>query len=85
MREVFLHGPREEELRALPAYELVRDYPELLPLLREMGVDPGEEGSRTLPEVIPGSGPWVPEFLARLAWRKLGVSPSATRGPPVGA
>ena len=73
MRPAFLPRPREEELRTRRSYELVRDYPELLPFLREKGVfDPGDGWARTLQELLPGTGPWISEVMARLAWRGPG-------------
>jgi len=66
-----LGKPSEEELRTSRVHELVRDYPELLAVLSERDVDPGEGGALTMSEVIPGGGLWVGEVMARLAWRDL--------------
>jgi hypothetical protein len=44
--------PARDALLALPLHVVVRDYPELLAVLRERGVDPGGAGGRSLARIL---------------------------------
>ena len=70
MRTPFLSPPPEEELRSWPIRELVRDFPELLPLLRASVPDLDSAGGRTLLELFgegEGAGPVLNKVLE---WRR---------------
>jgi len=51
-------------------HEVLRDYPELLPVLESFGLDPGEVGGSTMSSVLPADDSWVPLLLERLSWRE---------------
>ena len=46
-----MNAPDPDTLRTRPLHLLVRDWPELLAVLREQGVDVAREGSRSLEEL----------------------------------
>jgi hypothetical protein len=71
MRNPFLSPPRPEELEALEVHELIRDYPELLPLFRQSGIRVREDGTNLLPAgSLPGMGEEGGSF-GSLDWRRL--------------
>jgi hypothetical protein len=69
MKVRFSQAPARETLRETRVQELVRDYPELLTPLLEMGIDPWAHGSKTLPQVLGGGGEWLPALEEVLRWR----------------
>ena len=70
MRNPFLSPPRPEELEALEVHELIRDYPELLPLFRQSGIRVREDGTNLLPVgSLPGMGEEGGSF-GSLDWRR---------------
>lgn len=80
MRHSFTEPPSTvEDLGALRVHEAVRDYPELLPVLRDLGVDLPEGGCALLGDVTPPGQ--RRELLAALAWRREGGD--GRRHPPV--
>ncbi len=67
MKNPFPPPPPPGALATLEIHEWVRDYPELMPLLRSMGVDPRKEGTESLSRASgPRAGPGVRSCLA---WR----------------
>ncbi len=67
-----LPPPSPGELREGRIHEVIRDYPELLPLLEEYGVVAGREGSVPLKE-LPKWGEELEEaILSALRWRIRG-------------
>lgn len=69
MKVRFSEAPAREALRETRVQELIRDYPELLDPLLEMGVDPWAHGSETLREILGREGEWLPNLVAILRWR----------------
>lgn len=69
MRLAVLPVPGESELRLMRVHEVIRDYPESLPILESLGLDPGEVGGSAMTSVLPADGSWVPLILEKLSWR----------------
>jgi len=69
MRLSLLPAPGESQLHLMKVHEVIRDYPELLPVLESIGLDPGEVGGSTMTSVLPADGSWVPLVLETLNWR----------------
>jgi len=69
-----LPPPSIEEIRFLRVHELLRDYPEVLPLLEGRGIDARRDGGKTLSQLLPPSEPWLPELMSELRWRGIGES-----------
>lgn len=70
MRNPFLQGPDPAELDSLQLQELVRDYPELLPLLRGVGGGLRESAIRPLPASVRDA--LGEELESVLMWRRRG-------------
>ena len=70
MRRVFLPPPSEEELRTRPLHELIRDFPELLPLLQDLLPHLEEGGTGTLPALFSGGDLPLARLGRELAWRR---------------
>ena len=66
MRPRFLLPPSPEMWQRLQIHELARDYPELLPLLRERGILGGANGTKTLRDL---DGISAEALTAAVAWR----------------
>ncbi|MFC1660091.1 hypothetical protein ACFL3S_01320 [Gemmatimonadota bacterium] len=58
-----------EGLLALPVHVLVREYPELLPVLLDHGISVEESGGTVLRDVVPVEDGLERECLQALAWR----------------
>ncbi len=69
MRLAPLPPPSEEALGTRRIHELIRDYPELLATIVALGVDVGEAGNETLPEVFPHDDSWAPVLREAVSWR----------------
>ena len=68
MRPSLLHPPGPQELEDRSVHEVVRDFPELIPFLRDKGVSLKGDGARSLAEVrAEGHGPG--DLSSVLAWR----------------
>jgi hypothetical protein len=67
MRNPFPSPPAPAALATLEVHEWIREYPELLPLLRKIGVDPREEGAAVLSP--PARTEVRSELWKYLAWR----------------
>ncbi len=68
MRNPFLEPPDREDLGSLQLHELVRDYPELLPVLQGAGARPRESATLPLPaSVLAALGE---ELESTLEWRR---------------
>lgn len=62
--------PPVQMLLELPVHVVVRDYPELLAVLRRLGVDLGTSGAEPLSAVAPVDPPALEAALVdALAWR----------------
>ena len=72
MRPHPLSTPGEEELLATPLHVLVRDYPEILAVLRAGGVDQRVHGARALGELERGRS-LLPALIAITRWRPSGA------------
>jgi len=72
----------EESLARLTTHELVRAYPELIPVLRALDVGLEEWGGRPLSPEFLSSSTVRGQLLAATAWRDRGVGFS--QGPRVG-
>ena len=63
--------PRDrDELAACPLHVLVRDYPEVLSVLRAAGVDVRQHGPATLQEVSPSASALLDAIENVTAWRR---------------
>ena len=69
MRPSFLPALSWESLRSLRVHEVIRDYPEILPLLSASGTPVGEVGAKSLEGVLAPLGPWPERLSTELAWR----------------
>ena len=72
MRPHSLSTPGEEALLATPLHVLVRDYPEILAVLRAGGVDQRVHGARALGELERGRS-LLPALIAITSWRPSGA------------
>ena len=72
MRSPFLPYPTDEDLEALEAHELIRDYPELLPFFRRPPFRAREDGTSPLPRGSLPGGAEQGTPLGSLAWRGEG-------------
>lgn len=64
--------PDIEALEALPLHVLVRDWPELLWVLKRAGVDVAREGALSLSRLPPAAPrPSTAELLSATRWREL--------------
>lgn len=61
--------PSRERLAAARLHELIRDFPEVLALVRELGLDPGEAGGRPLPESVHDPDGALDRIARVLSWR----------------
>jgi len=71
MRRPFLPPPEPQEVGAMTVHELLRDFPESLPVLTEAGIELPEAGSSTVPESLVGASPGGRQLMETLIWRKL--------------
>jgi len=58
-----------EELSSLRIHEVVRDYPELRPILRAFGMDEEGTGKVVLGDLLPPDAPELARLLEELRWR----------------
>lgn len=65
MRSPPLPPPPSQELQRREIHELVRDYPELLPCFRAMGVDLRKDGGTSLEELGERDDPEIPGGAGR--------------------
>lgn len=69
MRASFRPAPERGELSETELHVLVRDFPELLALFRDQGLDLAEEGHRALASASPSPEELLDRVEAALAWR----------------
>jgi hypothetical protein len=60
------------DLGGMEVHVVIREFPELTPLLRERGVDLRTWGGKRLEETPSYGREWGEELLAPLAWRSTG-------------
>lgn len=76
-----LPPPEVEALERLPLHVLIRDWPELLEVLREGGVDPAADGGVSMSERGEGAPrPAVEALLRATAWREVPLRASGGPG-----
>lgn len=81
MRCPFLPPPRSREAAGgVRVHEAVRDWPELLPLLQEGGVDLSWEGGTLLADLFDREVLSFGQIRDRLAWRRHLPGPGAGPG-----
>jgi hypothetical protein len=68
VRVDFSKPPSREELRRSQIHELIRDFPELHPILVTLGIQPRLQGGRQINELLPEEE-WLPTLEEALSWR----------------
>jgi len=70
MRLSVLPPPSSQDVRSSRVHELLRDYPELAPLLEARGIDLRECGGKYFLEALPADEPVLSALMAELRWRE---------------
>ena len=82
MRLSLLPPPSTEELSSFRIHEVVRDYPELRPILRAFGMDEEGTGRAVLGDLLSPVAPELARLLEELRWRADPVVPCAPSTDP---
>lgn len=80
MKPVVVPAPASDPLRELPLHVLVRDFPEVLPVLQEAGVDPGPRGCVSLDSLSSERPDLAGRVEEAIAWRRSPLSGARLEG-----